>query len=118
MTSAERKWIDNLLSHFDIPGVERTQRGSPRRITPRGIYHIALARQINLELNTTLRTAVALAESLMRADGAEFPVFQELALRFDRRAFEIAIDARIADAVESIVPARRGRPPVRNSAPG
>ena len=113
MANAERKWIDNLLSHFDVPGVERTQRGSPRRISPVGIYHIALARTIAVELDTTLKPAVALAAGLMRSDGREAAVFNGLFMRFDRRAFESAIDARIAEAVESIVPARRGRPPAQ-----
>lgn len=110
---AERKWIDNLLSQFDIPGVERTRRGSARRITPNGIYHIALARYIVLELRTTVRAAVSLAESLMRAPGAEIELFQGFSIRFDRHAFQAAIDARISDAVEAIVPAKRGRPPTQ-----
>lgn len=114
-SAAERKWIDNLLSQFDIPGVERTRRGSARRITPNGIYHIALARYIAIELRTTVRAAVELAESLMRAPEAEVEVFRGLSVRFDRHAFQVAIDARISEAVEAIVPAKRGRPRSRRA---
>lgn len=117
VTDAERKWIDNLLSHFDIPGVERSRRGSPRRITATGIYHIALARHIVLELSTTLKAATALAEALLRSNELHLPVFEGLSFRFDRHAFESAVDARIAEAVEMIVPARRGRPPTSSSEP-
>lgn len=116
-TDAERKWIDNLLSHFDVPGVARSRRGSPRRITTAGIYHIALTRRIVLELSTTLKAATALAQTLLRSDESDLTVFHGLSLRFDRPAFEAGVDARIAEAVEMIVPARRGRPPASNSAP-
>ena len=116
VTVAERKWIDNILSHFDIPGVVSSRRGSPRRITPTGIYHIALARQITRELNTTLSAAVALAQRLLQSDAGELPVCRGLSLRFDPREFQAAIDLRIAEAVEAVVPARRGRPPKREAA--
>lgn len=108
---SDRKWIDNLLSHFEIPGVERTQRGSARRISAVGIYQIALARKLVFELNTTVKAAVELSRALLQSDTRILPVFVGLSLTFDRPAFEAAIDARIAEAVESIVPARRGRPP-------
>ena len=110
---AERKWIDNLLSHFDIPGVERRQRGASRRITPTGIYHIALARHVALRFDMSVKSAVGLAKSLMRSDSPEHPIFPGLSLQFDRRQFEAAIDARVIDAVEAVIPARRGRPPTR-----
>ena len=116
-TDAERKWIDNLLSHFHIPGVERTQRGSPRRITATGIAHIALIRVIALELDTTLRSPVAFADALMRAELGELQVFPGFSFKFDRASFESAVDARIAEAVESVVPAKRGRPPARGAHP-
>lgn len=116
MANSERKWIDNLLSHFDVPGVERTQRGSARRIAPVGIYHIALARQIATELDTTLKAAVALAATLLGSDGRAVHVFPGFSVHFDRPAFETAVDARIAEAVESIVPARRGRPRAAHTA--
>lgn len=113
---AERKWIDNLLSHYDVPGVVSATRGSPRRITAIGIYHIALARQIARELNTTLVAAVALAKRILQAEADELPVFEGLALKFDHSAFQAAIDLRIAEAVEAVVPARRGRPPRHDTA--
>jgi hypothetical protein len=38
-------------------------------------------------------------------------------LAFDRDEFMLEIDRRIADAVESVVPRRRGRPPRRIGPP-
>ena len=111
--NAHRKWVDNLLSHFDVPGVERGRRGSARRVTQAGLYHIALVRVIAQELGVPLKTSVMLATTLMRTESPELPVFGTLALRFDRELFQREVDARVAEAVEAIVPARRGRPPAR-----
>jgi len=111
--NADRKWVDNLLSHFEVPGVEQGRRGSARRVTQVGLYHVALVRVIARELGVPLRTSVMLATTLMRTESPELPVFGTLALRFDRELFQRDVDARVAEAVEAIVPARRGRPPAR-----
>jgi len=111
--STPRKWVDNLLSHFEVPGVEQGRRGSARRVTQVGLYHIALVRIIARELGVPLKTAVMLATTLMRTESPELPVIGTLALRFDRELFQREVDARVAEAVEAIVPARRGRPPAR-----
>lgn len=110
---ADRKWVDNLLSHFEVPGVERGRRGSPRRVTQVGLYHIALVRAIARELGATLRTSVMLATTLMHTESPELRIIGTLALRLDRDRFQREVDARVAEAVEAIVPARRGRPPGR-----
>src|SRR5438874_2007471 len=47
---ADHKWVDNLLSRFDIPGVGSAHQGVARRISTTGVYHIALARLINREM--------------------------------------------------------------------
>ena len=50
---ADHKWVDNLLSRFDIPGVGSAHQGVARRISTTGVYHIALARLINREMAAT-----------------------------------------------------------------
>lgn len=110
---ADRKWVDNLLSHFEVPGVEQGRRGSARRVTQVGLYHIALVRVIARELGAPLKTSVVLATTLMHAESPELSVIGTLALRFDRDRFQREVDARVSEAVEAIVPARRGRPPAR-----
>ena len=110
---ADRKWVDNLLSHFEVPGVEQGRRGSARRVTQVGLYHIALVRAIARELGATLKTSVMLATTLMHTESPELRIIGTLALRLDRDRFQREVDARVAEAVEAIVPARRGRPPGR-----
>jgi hypothetical protein len=62
-------------------------------------------------LGIGLEPASALAVRLLAAPpGEPILVLGELELRFDRAAFVASVDARIAEAVESVVPPRRGRP--------
>lgn len=110
---ADRKWVDNLLSHFDVPGVEAARQGVARRISTHGIYHIALARLIAERTSASVARSVELATLLLTTDAAHVGLGPGLSLDIDRHAFQHFVDRRIAEAVESIVPARRGRPPSR-----
>lgn len=113
---ADAKWVDNLLSHFAIPGVESGRQGSPRRISLLGIQHIALVRALTRELGLSVGSAVSLATRLLVGSAPELPVGDWLQLRFDRQAFERQVEHQIADGVESVAPARRGRPRLRRHA--
>jgi len=110
VAGADRKWVDNLLSHFGIPGVEKAERGVARRIATNGIYHIALVRQLVERLDLGTSAAVTMAGHLLAEPLGQLSLPVGLELRFDRDAFESDVDRRIADAVESVIPARRGRP--------
>jgi hypothetical protein len=110
VVGADRRWVDNLLARFELPGVESVGQGTTRRISNLGIYHVALVSRLVDGLGIRLEAASALSIKLLAPRGDSVSVFGELELRFDREAFVDAIDARIADAVESIVPPRRGRP--------
>jgi len=110
VANTDRKWVDNLLSHFDIPGVERAERGVPRRIGTSGVYHIALVRQLIQQLGIGMSAAVTMAGQLLADPSGQLSLSVGLDLRFDRDSFQNDVDRRIADAVESVIPARRGRP--------
>ena len=111
---ADQKWVDNLLSRFDVPGVDSSKQGLSRRISDVGIYHIALIRVLTAELEVSTARAVRLATQLLATPDAVV-VAEDLELAFDRLSFERRIDVRLVDAVESIAPARRGRPPKRRT---
>lgn len=111
VADAEGRWVDNLLARFAMPGVESIGQGSTRRISNLGIYHVALVSRLVETLGVPLEAAAALAVKLLDAGtDARLTVFGELELRFDRQTFVESVDAQIAEAVESVVPPRRGRP--------
>jgi len=109
-TGADSKWVDNLLSHFQIPGVDGGRQGSPRRISEDGIVHIALIRELTGALGLPLSRAVPIAGRLLAAE-SETVVFGDcIAIAVERVEVRRRVGALIADAVESVVPVPRGRP--------
>jgi hypothetical protein len=108
---ADQKWVDNLLSHYDVPGVDGARQGLARRISALGVYHIALIRSLTRDAGISTATAVSLSVRLLSASVAAVPIAADLEFRFDRAAFERRLDGAISEAVESIAPVRRGRPP-------
>lgn len=89
-----------------------------RRISSDGIYHIALIRRLNRDLGVSVGNAVLLAVRLLSAEAGRIPLAGGLELRLDIDLFRREIDAAVADAVESLAPARRGRPPLDRGAGG
>ena len=116
-SKADPKWVDNLLSKYHVPGVEGAKQGLSRRISADGVYHIALIRLLNTDLGLSVTSAVQIAAQLLSAEDGCVSLGGGLALQLDLRRFREALDAAIAEGVESVAPARRGRPP-RASNPG
>ena len=114
---ADAKWVDNLLSHFQIRGVEGGRQGSPRRISEDGILHIALIRELTGVFGLPFQRAVPIAERLLADEDATVAFSDHIAIRIERIAFRQRVNASIADAVESVVPVRRGRPRSSPSSP-
>src|SRR3954470_5896241 len=85
---ADHKWVDNLLSHFSIPGVESGRQGTARRIAAEGIEHVALVRLLTRELDLAVRPAVDLAIRLLAADEGLLPIGGGLEVRLDRATFQ------------------------------
>jgi hypothetical protein len=109
------KWVDNLLSHFEIPGVQRWRQGVARKISLDGIHHVALIRRLNRELHLPVSAAVTLASRLLAGESGHPVVVSGIELRIDRPALEAEVDRRVDEAVESSTRPRRGRPPQRSS---
>jgi hypothetical protein len=104
------KWIDNLLSHFDVPGVQSARQGVARRLSIDAIHTIVLARFLNRDAGLSIERALQAAKDLLAGNGSH-PLSPWVALHFDRAGFTNDVEANVAQAVESVVPRRRGRPP-------
>jgi hypothetical protein len=115
--NVDSKWIDNLLSHFNVSGVAGGKQGTPRRITENGIAYIVLIRRLSSALGVGIGDAVSLAPKLL-LQGEIVDVAIGVELRIDRALFLANIHSLVEDAAEAIVPARRGRPARLNRSAG
>lgn len=111
VADADRKWVDNLLSHFNVSGVEADKQGVSRLISATGVHHIALIRHLTKNLSLSVERSIDIAAQLLRSHGWRIDVSDLLTLGLDEDALRRQVEGRLADAVEAIVPARRGRPP-------
>lgn len=104
------KWIDNLLSHFDVPGVQSARQGVARRLSIDAIQTIVLARFLNRDAGLSIERALHAAKALLAGE-CPHVLSPWIALQFDRSGFTNEVEDAVAQAVESVVPRRRGRPP-------
>jgi len=109
-SGTEARWVENLLTRFALPGVESPGKGSSRRISNVGIYHVALVSRIVRTIGIPLEPASTLAAKLLAAPPGEPIVLGDLELRLDRAGFVASVDGLIAEAAELTLPKRRGRP--------
>ena len=110
VADVERKWIDNLLSRAPVNGAESSGHGVVRRLTIGAVRQIALTRRLVQDLGLSIERAASLSAGLL-SNGGEVRGPSGLTLRIDLPTFEAYIDRRLADGVEAVVLARRGRPP-------
>lgn len=108
------KWLDNVLSRHDVPGIDRSRQGSTRRIPLAALELLAAARILRDELHLPVRSAVDLAARIAAAgDGVLAIHGGTLRIAIDRAAIRASLTRRLADAVEGARRPPRGRPPRR-----
>ena len=110
VADVERKWIDNFLTRVGVAGAESAGHGVVRRLTIGAVRQIALTRLIVQELGLSMERAASLAGKLI-AGGGKVRQASGLTIQIDLAAFETDVDRRLAEGVEAVVLARRGRPP-------
>lgn len=108
---APAKWVDNVLAHHNVPGVERGRRGRSRQVPPRALLVLAVARELVQELQLPIGAAVGLATSLCREEAnQERQITPDIALRVDLAAIDRRLQRRLVEAVDVVAARRRGRP--------
>ena len=108
--NTEPKWLDNLLSHHEVPGVDRGRQGMRRALAPSSILVVAVAKILVNDLGIPIARAVALAARLCADDDGVHAPSPDVSLRVDRDAIARRLERRLAEAAELVVPPRRGRP--------
>jgi hypothetical protein len=107
------KWLDNLLSHHQVPGVQRGRQGVDRRIADHGLTAIAIVRLLCDEIGLPVPRAVQLAQQLYASEPRVSSIRTEsgVVVELPVAAIEATLRERLPDALLAAPTARRGRPP-------
>jgi len=128
----ERKWLDNLTSQHSIPGTEHLARGVARRLAMRTLITAAIVRDLSRGLGVPVARSVEIAARLLAAEESHDPratppagaaqcgealpsieISDSISLAIDIAAIERTIERGLLSAMETVVPRRRGRPPLK-----
>lgn len=108
------KWVDNLLSHYKVPGIRQERQGIARRLSIEGLVVLALTALLIDELGLPARKAIAVAEGMIKNGGRITPA-EGLSIEIDLPLFEAGLIERLESAVEIAPIPRRGRPPANKT---
>ena len=104
------KWLDNVLSHFQVPGVTQERQGISRRVSLEGVLQLALALRLIDDLEIPTANALRLARSISQV-GGQHQTSSGISIGLDLSTIRAGLEARLAQAVEIAPVPRRGRPP-------
>lgn len=111
----QKKDLDNILSRYPVRGFERGKQGLSRRLSLASIEQVAIAIDLSRDYSIPIPTALILAEEALGSREGVIPSpGGHLALHVDVERIRRDIQAKLTDAIEYIIPPRRGRPPVRS----
>jgi hypothetical protein len=106
------KLLDNVLSREARSLVSPGRQGRERRIAFAALERIAVALILNRDLGVSVARGLELAEQLLREpQGRELSLGSLTTLRFDTAHLRRALESAILEAVDEVVPPRRGRAP-------
>jgi hypothetical protein len=107
-----KKWVDNVLSHHQVPGVLQERQGIVRRVTPAGLLTLEIAASLVRALNLPIAQALETAVHLIAARGTEIQLHAALSIRIsaDVETITQELDTRLEKAIEISPTPRRGRP--------
>ena len=103
------KWVDNILSHHTVPGIEQKRQGVARKLGIDGLLVLALTTFLIQELGAPALKAIGIAEALLVNEG-RYQSPRGLSLILDLSAFQVRLLERLETAVEMAPVPRRGRP--------
>lgn len=104
------KWLDNVLSHFQVPGVMQKRQGISRKVSLEGVLQLALALSLIDELEIPTANALRLASTINQT-GGQHRTGSGITISLDLSTIRAGLEASLAQAVEIAPVPRRGRPP-------
>ena len=110
-----KKDLDNILSRYAIRGYERGRQGVARRLSMASIEQVALAIDLSRDYSIPIPTGLLLAEeALSSREGVIAAPGGHLAIHVDLVRIRKALHAKLTEAIENVIPPKRGRPPARD----
>jgi len=103
------KWLDNVLSHHQVRGVERKRQGIQRQILPESLIILAIAGALIDALAVPIARAIEVAHAITKT-GSSVPVSRTINVHVDLDSITARLHDRLADAVEGAAQKPRGRP--------
>ena len=106
----DAKWLDNILTHYRVPGVPRRKQGVARGLSNESILILGIALRLMQSFGIPMSRSIGLALKLVEGFGQyNSPDGPSLSVNFP--ALVGHINERLAAAVEIAPVPHRGRPP-------
>lgn len=110
-----KKDLDNILSRYPVRGFERGRQGVARRLSLASIEQIAIAIDLAREYSIPIPTGLLLAEeALSSREGVIAAPSGHLAIHADLDRIRRDLQVKLTEAIEHVIPPKRGRPPKRD----
>src|SRR4051794_28632039 len=107
------KWLDNVLSRYEIVGIPRKTRGTSRAIPADTLIILRIASDLCADLDISVPRALELATTLVENGDGLVVLSSGLSLQVDRTRVRRALDQRLIESAETHLRASRGRRPAR-----
>jgi hypothetical protein len=108
------KWVDNILSHYRLTGIQQERQGVARRLSIEGLLALALSALLINEFAIPATNAIEVAEAMI-LHGGRHSAAAGLTIEIDLPGFQNALLQRLERAVEIAPTPRRGRPPTNKT---
>lgn len=107
------KWLDNMLSHNDLDGVQSESQGVSRRLSLSSISALLLTKDLAANLDIGPAAALRLATRILAQPTGVLEFSPGFRISVDIGTIQAETFARLGRAVEVAPTPRRGRPPKR-----
>ena len=105
----ERKWLDNVLTHYEVFGATRKRQGISRRLNSEAVLVLGIALTLTKSVGVPISRGIDLARKLLNGRGLHV-TGDGVSVSLDLPAFAQLIHDRLAAAVEVAPVPLRGRP--------
>jgi hypothetical protein len=107
------KWVDNVLSRYDLVGVPRQTRGLARAIPIDALIVLSIASDLCSDLDLSIPRSLELAHVLANSSDGAAVLSSGLRVEVDLSRARRLLDTRLLETAETHLAPPRGRPPLQ-----